>query len=187
MLPGLAVAFDTFLYLRHGQSEANLRGLMCGRHCDSRLTELGREQARLAAIILGRTCLVGSICVSPQDRAQETARIVNAVLSVPIVTMDELAEWDVGSWDHQPFASVRDEFLSSANPPGGETRPALVQRVESALHRCMDVTQPTLVVSHGGVWMAVQQILGLEPGRSENAIPYRLERQNNGWRVDRLV
>lgn len=83
---------EDFLYLRNGQSEANLRGLMCGRHCDSRLTDLGREQARLAAEILRRTCLVSSICVSPQDRAQETARVVNEVLSVPIITINELAE-----------------------------------------------------------------------------------------------
>jgi broad specificity phosphatase PhoE len=121
---------------------------MCGRHCDSRLTELGREQALVAAGILGRTSLVGSICVSPQQRAQETARIVNAVLSVSIVTIEELAEWDVGSWDHQPFASVRDEFLSSADPPGGETRPALVLRVKAALHRFEAVSQPALIVSH---------------------------------------
>ena len=111
--------FDSFLYLRHGQSEANLRGLMCGRHCDSRLTELGREQALVAAGILRRTSPVGSICVSPQHRAQETAQIVNAVLSVPVVTIEDLAEWDVGSWDHQPFASVRDEFVSSAEAAPG--------------------------------------------------------------------
>ena len=178
--------FDRFLYLRHGQSQANLRGLMRGRRCDSRLTELRREQARLAAEFLSRTCVVGSICVSPQDRAQETALIVNAVLSVPIVTIEGLAEWDFGSWDHQPFASVRDEFLSTADPPGGETRPALVLRVKAALNRCMDVSQPTLIVSHGGVWMAVQQILGLEPSRSENAIPYKLQRKTNQWQVERL-
>jgi 2,3-bisphosphoglycerate-dependent phosphoglycerate mutase len=110
---------DRFLYLRHGQSEANQRGLMCGRRCNSRLTEVGREQARLAAGILGRTCIVGSICAS----AQETAQIVNTVLSVPIIAIEELAEWDVGAWDHQPFTSVRDEFLD-ADPPGGETRAA---------------------------------------------------------------
>lgn len=178
--------FDSFLYLRHGQSEANLRGLMCGRHCDSRLTELGREQAQLAAGILRRTSLVGSICVSPQQGAQETAQIVNAVLSVSIVTIEELAEWDVGSWDRQPFASVRDEFLSSADPPGGETRPALVLRVKAALDRCAAVSQPALIVSHGGVWMAVQQILGLDANRSENAVPYKLQRQANRWRVERL-
>jgi broad specificity phosphatase PhoE len=160
---------------------------MCGRHCDSRLTDLGREQARLAANILERTATVGSICVSPQHRAQETAQIVNAVLSVPILTIDELAEWDVGSWDHQPFANVREDFLSSADPPSGETRSALVQRVHAALNRCVDGEQPTLIVSHGGIWMAVQQILGLEPSRSENAIPYRLERQKNGWRTERLI
>ena len=178
--------FDTFLYLRHGQSEANLRGLMCGRRCDSPLTDLGREQARLAATILRRTCLVGSICVSPQDRAQETARIVNAVLSVPVITIDEFAEWDVGSWDRQPFVSVREEFLSKADPPGGETRSALVLRVQAALKRCADAQQPALIVSHGGVWMALQQILGLEPGRSENGVPYKLQRKANQWHIERL-
>jgi broad specificity phosphatase PhoE len=99
-----------FFYLRHGQSEANLAGLMCGRNCDSPLTRAGREQARLA----------------------------------------------------------------------------LVQRIRVALSHCAAVNQPTLIVSHGGVWMAVQQILGLEPIRSENAIPYKLQRQANQWALERL-
>jgi broad specificity phosphatase PhoE len=112
---------------------------------------------------------------------------VNAVLSVPIVTIEELAEWDVGAWDHQPFVSVRDQFLSSADPPGGETRSAFAMRVRTALHQCVDKEQPALIVSHGGVWMAIQQILGLEANRSENAIPYRLQRQANRWNVERLT
>lgn len=177
---------ETLFYLRHGQSAANLAGLMCGRNCDSPLTDLGREQAHLAARILGRVSVIKSICASPQSRAQETAQIVTAVLSVPIITIDELAEWDVGSWDHQPFASVREEFLGNVDPPGGETRSALVRRVETALKHCAEVSQPTLLVSHGGVWMAVQQILELKPARSENAIPYKLQRKANHWDVERL-
>lgn len=176
----------TFFYLRHGQSEANLRGLMCGRNCDSQLTEVGREEARLAARILSRTSLVASICASPQHRAQETAQIVNTALSVPFVTIDELAEWDVGSWDHRPFITVRAEFLSTVDPPGGETRSAFAIRVKAALHRCAAAKQPALIVSHGGVWMSVQQILGLEANRAENAIPYKLQRQINHWGVERL-
>ncbi|MBV9875495.1 MAG: histidine phosphatase family protein [Verrucomicrobia bacterium] len=177
---------ESLFYLRHGQSGANLAGLMCGRNCDSPLTDLGREQACLAARILGQVSVIKSICASPQHRAQETAEIVMAVLSVPIVTIDELAEWDVGSWDHQPFAAVREQFLSNVDPPGGETRLALVQRVKGALSHCAAVSQPALIVSHGGVWMAVQQILGLEPIRSENAIPYKLEWQANQWAIQRL-
>lgn len=178
--------FDTFFYLRHGQSEANLHGLMCGRNCDSRLTERGRGEARLAAKILSRTSVVASICASPQHRAQETAQIVNNALSVPFVTIDELAEWDVGSWDHRPFIAVRDEFLSTADPPGGETRAAFAIRVKGALHRCAAAKQPALIVSHGGVWMSVQQILGLESNRSENAIPYKVQWQMNQWGTERL-
>jgi broad specificity phosphatase PhoE len=159
---------------------------MCGRNCDFRLTELGRGEARLAARILSRTSVVASICASPQHRAQETAQIVNTALSVPLVTIDELAEWDVGSWDHRPFIAVRDEFLGPVDPPGGETRSAFVIRVKAALHRCAAAEQPALIVSHGGVWMALQQILGLEANRSENAIPYKVQRQMNQWGVERL-
>jgi broad specificity phosphatase PhoE len=178
---------ETFFYLRHGQSAANLAGLMCGRNCESPLTDLGREQAHLAALMLGRVSVIKSICASPQHRAQETAQIATTVLSVPIITIDELAEWDVGSWDHQPFASVREEFLGNVDPPGGETRLALVQRVKAALNRCAEVNQPTLIVSHGGVWMAVQQILELQATRSENAIPYELRRTGNRWCVEKLT
>jgi broad specificity phosphatase PhoE len=178
---------ETFFYLRHGQSAANLAGLMCGRNCESPLTDLGREQAHLAALMLGRVSVIKSICASPQHRAQETAQIATTVLSVPIITIDELAEWDVGSWDHQPFASVREEFLGNVDPPGGETRLALVQRVKAALNRCAEVSQPTLIVSHGGVWMAVQQILELQATRSENAIPYELRRTGNRWCVEKLT
>jgi broad specificity phosphatase PhoE len=178
---------ETFFYLRHGQSAANLAGLMCGRNCESPLTDLGREQAHLAALMLGRVSVIKSICASPQHRAQETAQIVTTVLSVPIITIDELAEWDVGSWDHQPFASVREEFLGNVDPPGGETRLALVQRVKAALNRCAEVSQPTLIVSHGGFWMAVQQILELQATRSENAIPYELRRTGNRWCVEKLT
>lgn len=176
----------TFFYLRHGQSEANVAGIMCGRKCESRLTNVGREQARLAAEILKRTSVVGSVCASPQHRAQETAQIVAAILSVPIITIEELSEWDIGSWDHQPFSSVREDFLSTAEPPGGESRHAFAVRVKRALHRCVTANQPALIISHGGVWMSVQQILGLESSRSENAIPYKVQRQMNHWGIERL-
>jgi broad specificity phosphatase PhoE len=182
----MTMELGTFFYLRHGQSEANLHGLMCGRNCDSRLTEVGREEARLAARILSRTSVVASICASPQHRAQETAQIVNTAVSVPLVTIDELAEWDVGSWDHRPFITVRDEFLSTVDPPGGETRSEFAIRVKAALCRCAAANQPALIVSHGGVWMSVQQILGLEPNRSENAIPYKMQWQMNQWAIQRL-
>ncbi|HYZ74391.1 MAG TPA: histidine phosphatase family protein, partial [Chthoniobacterales bacterium] len=167
---------DSWFHLRHGQSEANVLGLMCGRQCDSPLTETGRDQARAAAAILARTVAIHSICASPLHRAQETARIIASILSLPVSTIDELAEWDIGSWDHQPFIKVREEFLGSAEPPGGETRAAFARRVAIALDGCAAVQQPVLVVSHGGVWMAVQRLLGLDPVRTENAVPYRLRR-----------
>ena len=68
----------------------------------------------------------------------------------------------------------------------GETRSAFVLRVKAALDRCEAVSQAALIVSHGGVWMAVQQILGLDANRSENAIPYKVQRQMNHWEVERL-
>jgi broad specificity phosphatase PhoE len=179
--------WDSFCYLRHGQSHANFRGVMCGRRCDSRLTEVGRKQARQAGLILSRTSIIKSICASPQHRAQETARIVGVALSIPVTTIDELAEWDVGAWDHQPFKRVREDFLGTTEPPGGETRSAFARRVETALKKCVMLDHsPVLLVSHGSVWITIQRLLGLQPVRSENAVPYKVQREIAGWSVTNL-
>ena len=63
-----------FLYLRHGQSESNVRGLIGGA-TDYALTDQGRDEARSAGERL-RGQVISAIYTSPLQRAYDTACIV---------------------------------------------------------------------------------------------------------------
>lgn len=85
------------ILIRHGQSTANLDGLLAGR-TDAPLTDLGRDQARALAPALSG---VLRVLTSPLVRARETAE-----LAVPGFTpeVDEaFIELDHGTDEGRPF------------------------------------------------------------------------------------
>ena len=80
----------TIHLVRHGRVE-NPKGVIYGRLPGYHLSELGLEQARLAAERLAERD-VGTIWASPLERAQETAAIIAAPHQLEIVTDDRLTE-----------------------------------------------------------------------------------------------
>jgi probable phosphoglycerate mutase len=84
-----------FLFMRHGESEGNRDRQMQGRQ-ESRLTGLGREQAREAGRWLtGRG--IGRVLASPLGRAMETATIAAAEAGIPAPeSLALLEEIDIG-------------------------------------------------------------------------------------------
>jgi broad specificity phosphatase PhoE len=177
---------DTFYFLRHGQTDANRQGLMCGSQWDIGLNETGKTQARQAAELLSTVQPIGSLCVSPMFRTRQTAEIVNAVLRVPVLYLDELTEWDIGSWNRLPFAEVKNDFLADIEPPGGETRTRFRERVSLALKKCSAAGQPPILISHGAVWLFIQKLLALEPTRSENGAIFAVYRLDSKWIAKRI-
>lgn len=68
---------DHFYFIRHGQTDANLQGLMCGASWDISLNDTGTKQAEGAAFTLRQAVTsLGAICVSPMIRARQTAEII---------------------------------------------------------------------------------------------------------------
>lgn len=68
--------FTTLYLVRHGQTVFNTRLLIQGR-CDSPLTDLGREQARAAALWLGeRGVRFDAAFSSPAERACGTMELL---------------------------------------------------------------------------------------------------------------
>jgi broad specificity phosphatase PhoE len=177
---------DTFYFLRHGQTDANLQGLMCGGQWDIGLNETGKTQAKQAAEILSTVQPIGSLCVSPMLRARQTAEIVNAVLRVPVLYLDELKEWDIGAWNRRPFAEVKHDFLTDIEPPGGETRAQFRQRVSLALKKCSAADQPPMLIGHGAVWFFIQRLLEVEPMKSENGVIFAVNRVDSKWVAKRV-
>lgn len=176
-----------FYFIRHGQTDANLQGIMCGGQWDISLNVTGFEQAAKASEYLkSRVSHIHSICASPLIRTQQTAGFFAEAYGLSIELIDELREWKIGSWEKVSFESIKEEFLGKGEPPGdGENRAIFHARVQAAFKKCSTADAPTLIVSHGGVGLALQSILGTHAERIENCVPHHVYRNSQGiWKAE---
>ncbi len=178
---------DHFYFIRHGQTDANLRGLLCGCAWDIDINETGIQQAKQAARIIEKYEDIRVICSSPLRRTKQTTQIVNEKFNRPIIYITDLREWDLGDWDRVPFEKLKHLFLGDGEPENGEKRAEFQTRVASALEKCRQQTQPILIVSHGGVALAMQTILNINSAKVENGKPYRFFQKGNHWHFEELT
>ena len=151
--------------VRHGQTDANARGLLLGR-LDVELDDVGRAQAAALAAALPTPDLVIS---SPLARARQTAAAFGAEVRVD----EAWIELDYGEWDGVPagdvppadWAAWRDD--PEFTPPGGESLAALTSRVHAALEALVEdeaEERRLVVVSHvSPLKAAAGWALGLGP------------------------
>ncbi len=133
------------LIVRHGQTQANVDGLVLGR-ADPPLTDLGRRQAAALAQALPAPARVVS---SPLRRAQETAEAFGA----EVATDERWIELDYGEMDGVPAVSVGDDVWArwradpAFAPPGGESLVSLGARVrQSCEELSAEATEGDVVV-----------------------------------------
>ena len=131
---------------RHGETDWNIERKTQGR-TDTSLTEAGKEQARALA---KRLTNIPFDCVytSPLGRAFETARILAAPRSVPVIGDAALTELNFGEWEGLTFAEIGEAFpeqleIWSRAPgacpiPGGESFMEVVERCEAFLRRLVE-------------------------------------------------
>lgn len=97
--------------LRHGHSTANRDGVLAGWTPGVGLTELGIEQATMAAAQLVEVPLA-AVFTSPVQRARETAEIlVGSRARTPLATDDGLGECHYGGWTGGELARLREDPL----------------------------------------------------------------------------
>ncbi len=131
---------------RHGETDWNLERKTQGR-TDTSLTEAGRAQARgLAKRLINMS--FDCVYTSPLERAAETARILAASRSVPVISDQALTELNFGEWEGLTFAEIGEAFpeqleiwsqAPNACPiPGGEPFMAVVERCEAFLKRLVE-------------------------------------------------
>lgn len=161
----------TIYYIRHGESETNARGIW-GGHIDSALTNLGRQQAKKAALQAQDNELSFDLMiVSPLKRARETADIIEG--SVPVSrrqTNDLLIERDFGDIQH---TSV-DEFYKDHtykdidSVPNAETIEQLQQRAQKFLDGIKQLPEEKiLVVGHSAFGRALRRCINNQPWTAE--------------------
>ena len=163
------------LLLRHGQSTWNAEGRWQGQS-DPPLSDLGRSQAEEAAGKLVAADLeVTAVVTSDLARARATGEVLARALGLAPPGQDrDLREYDVGDWEGltrpeievgwpDQLAAWKEGRLLAT--PGGETRSDFLRRIMAALRRVAasdDLGETAVVVSHGGVIRAAEQVTGAD-------------------------
>jgi probable phosphoglycerate mutase len=98
-----ATVVAVIIFIRHGQTTTNAKGLLVGRS-DPELTELGQRQARALAPLLAG---VREVWSSPLRRARETAQL--AVPHVQARNKESFIEVDYGDLEGEPLSIVSAE------------------------------------------------------------------------------
>jgi probable phosphoglycerate mutase len=176
-----ALAKVPFWYLRHGETDWNLRGLSQG-NVDIPLNETGLAQARQAAERL-RNRGITSIVASPLSRAKVTAEIVAEALGLPLTIEPDLREVSWGVREGHPLAEWFDGWIAGHTvPEGAESFEALRRRVVAGLNRAVGQPPSVLIVAHGGVFRAVRAAMGVETAlRTRNCVPIWCEPAGDDW------
>ena len=167
----------SLLLLRHGQIQANRKGLWHGS-TDSPLIWRGRRQAQKTArhLAAGRESL-SAIYTSPLTRCRQTAAAVQKLTGIEPVTVDNLREYAIGEWEGLSFSylAAQHDFVGRAlkdpqfAPPGGESLATVAERTVAALediHERHDASEKVLIVSHGvALAVALGSLLNKDPSR----------------------
>ena len=182
-IPDLPVLRRAFIFLRHGETEANLRRVVAGSQ-DVPLTEVGHEQARAASVAL-KTRGITAIYSSALQRARDTAEHAARELGLPVQVVPELGERNWGALEGKP----RDTRVSGVTPPGAESAEIFARRVHSGLAK-IGAGVP-LIVAHAGVFRVLCNTLGVpEPADPvSNAHPIRCippDDSHTTWRFEPL-
>jgi broad specificity phosphatase PhoE len=167
-LSGVDRLANTFSIMRHGQSRANVAGIIVSRIENDRggdygLSELGRTQALEAA----QACDLSSSTVifsSDFSRARQTAEIVRAYLGAPEVNLSKalrersFGDWEGSATDNYARVWAADETDSDQVGSGVEPVAAVVDRSTALI---VDLERRysgrhILLVSHGDTLQILQ-------------------------------
>jgi probable phosphoglycerate mutase len=148
--------------LRHGHVDWHDPERFRGR-AELALSDLGRRQARAAALAVAATWKPDAVYTSPLGRCRETAAAVAAGLRRAVQPIAALADIDYGAWTgltrEEAAARWPDEVERwyraphLAAIPGGETLAALLARTSAALYDLLrrHPAETLVIVGHDSV------------------------------------
>ncbi|WP_395693893.1 histidine phosphatase family protein [Nocardioides sp.] len=134
--------------VRHGATEWS----ESGRHTSTTDLPLLPEGEEVARSLAPRLAPVDFdlVLTSPRERARRTA----ALAGFPGAEVDEdLVEWDYGDYEGVTTKEIRARVpgwtVWNQPVPGGETAPAVTERLDRVVARAQGADGPTLVFGHG--------------------------------------
>ena len=175
--------FTEFIYVRHGETDANRNDILQGGGIDMPLNECGIKQAEAVAEYLQNEHFDAAFS-SPLIRARQTMEKIISCGHNDVVPEypDALREWNCGKLDGMPWSQIKKDYPKESlsfcfeqievQMPDGECGVDVQARVENFL-KSLVADYPgkrILLVAHGGVF---QRILRCVAGvvNSGNMIP----------------
>ncbi|MCA1692943.1 MAG: MSMEG_4193 family putative phosphomutase [Acidimicrobiales bacterium] len=134
------------LFVRHGQTPTTGK-VLPGRAPGLHLSDVGKEQARVAADAVAKLPKVDAIYASPLERARETAAPIAVARGLKVKIDRGLLELDVGDWTGEelkkvsrtPGWKVVQNHPSGFRFPGGESFVELQARIVGTIARLVAV------------------------------------------------
>ena len=130
-----------FYFIRHGETEWNAEGRLCGR-TDVPLSDVGRRQAQLLAVRL-KLIPFAALYSSPLRRAFETAMILGHAIGREPQADPRLVELSYGAWEGRTYDESKrsspeiyrawEQDPGGNAPPEGESGEQLIGRVKPFL------------------------------------------------------
>ena len=167
----LSITATPFYYVRHGQTDWN-RERRCMGQTDIPLNAHGKHQAMLA-----RNRLMGlgitTICHSPLLRAKMTAEIIQETLNCKLVEIEELREFNLGSYEGKIKDKWFQDWRSGAVIPQAETYAHFIERCLKGINTALALPGLVLIIAHGGVYCAIEHATCVFiEGGLQNCIPF---------------
>ncbi len=125
-------------FIRHAQSEANLKDILASRQ-DFPLTEKGRRDAAAIASEFAQMVKLDRIVSSPLIRAQQTARPIAEAFGLKVEIDERLTEQELGIytgmsyselWERPDYMHDRTKRWDWVPKDGGESYEMIAQRLE---------------------------------------------------------
>ena len=168
----------TLIFVRHGETDWNAQHRWQG-HSDTKLNDVGREQARRLAEELET---VDAVYSSDLARARETAEILAARLRLEVRLDPRLRERGFGAWEGMTMNEIESSFpeeqarwrAGNAAGVGEESFEAFATRVGSFIEEVSrrHDGEAVLVVAHGGTIRVAHAVAtGLDYVRDHQSIP----------------
>jgi len=188
------------IFIRHGRTTDNAKGVISGGVADPDLVPEGRDQAKEANKVykaLEAKGLVNDntpLFTTDRTRAVDTAKFFTGRANGENFTIDQrLLERLLGDWDSKLTERLQKEVkaIDGFSPPS-EEKPA-----EHKAHvvECLDqrITEadgtPIIMVSHGGTTRRIAAYFGIEEGLEvQNAVPHHAVSKDGGktWEVKKF-
>lgn len=174
-----------FYFIRHGQTEANNKHIVQG-HEEWPLNAAGLEQAAALKAVMANAG-VTDYFTSPMQRTVQTVEAITDTYT----HMPEMKERHFGTWQGQHRDEMNLAKSAGQTIQGGENRDVFAKRVATGLQNVLQKSAVPAIVSHGGVFNILSDILDFSYSKPSNASVYYVtppqsDNAADAWHIKKL-